>query len=609
MHARRQEAAHHGRHQPDSIAFEVARQAQQAGAEVVLTGFGRAMRMTERAAARLPEPPDVLELDVNDPDAPGGARRRAARALGPRRRRPARDRLRAGGRARRALLTTPPESAATAFRTSAFSLKALAAALEACSREEGASLVGLDFDAQVAWPVYDWMGVAKAGARGGRPLPGARPRAARRACEPRLRRPARDARRRGIPGFGDLADAWQRQAPLGWDTEDPAPVAGAVLFLLSPSPGHHRRGPARRRRLPRDGRGAGARRRGRRRARRRAGGGLGMRPPVFMTGADRLPRHGGPRAAARGRRPRRRLPRPRRRPRAAEARLDGVLETLWARSGAVRARVRAVAGDLTSPGLGIDPAERTALAEEVGAVLHCAASITFDLPLEEARKINVEGTREMIGFAREAKALGRLERFLHVSTPTCRAPTPAFGERQLVAGQEFRNTYEQTKCEAEQLVAGADDLSPAVVRPSIVVGESDSGWTPAFNVLYWPLRAFSRGLFDTVPALADGRVDVVPVDYVADGIVHLLDRAEAGRVQPRRRPRGADRRRADAWASDASAARGPSSSDPGGDDRAADGEVYLPYFDMRVVFDDARARWCSGPPGSAPRAWRTTSAR
>ena len=60
------------------------------------------------------------------------------------------------------------------------------------------------------------------------------------------------------------------------------------------------------------------------------------------------------------------------------------------------------------------------------------------------------------------------------------------------------------------------------------MGESDSGWTPAFNVLYWPLRAFSRGLFDTVPALADGRVDVVPVDYVADGIVHLLDRAEAG---------------------------------------------------------------------------------
>ena len=91
----------------ESIAFEVARQAQQAGAEVVLTGFGRAKRMTERSAARLPEPPDVLELDVNEPEQLDGARRRAARALGPRRRRPARDRLRARGRARRPLPDHP----------------------------------------------------------------------------------------------------------------------------------------------------------------------------------------------------------------------------------------------------------------------------------------------------------------------------------------------------------------------------------------------------------------------------------------------------------------------------------------------------------------------
>ena len=206
-----------------------------------------------------------------------------------------------------------------------------------------------------------------------------------------------------------------------------------------------------------------------------------------------------------------------------------MLETLWTDPSPYRARVRAVAGDLTSPGLGMDVVERTELAEEVGAVLHCAASISFDLPLEEARAINVEGTREVIGFAREAKALGRLERFVHVSTAYVAGAYPGtFRERQLDAGQEFRNTYEQTKWEAEQIVAAADDLAPAVVRPSIVMGESDSGWTPAFNVLYWPLRAFSRGLFDTVPALADGRVDVVPVDYVADGIVHLLDRAEAG---------------------------------------------------------------------------------
>ena len=161
----------------DSIAWEVARQAQEAGADVVLTGFGRAKRMTERAATRLPQPVDVLDLDVNDPDQTAGRRRRPARALGPRRRRPARDRVRARGRPRRATSsTTPPESAATAFQTSAYSLKALGRG-DAAPEEDGGAIVGMDFDAQVAWPVYDWMGVAKAGARGRLALPRARPRA------------------------------------------------------------------------------------------------------------------------------------------------------------------------------------------------------------------------------------------------------------------------------------------------------------------------------------------------------------------------------------------------------------------------------------------------
>src|SRR6185369_14539421 len=103
-----------------------------------------------------------------------------------------------------------------------------------------------------------------------------------------------------------------------------------------------------------------------------------------------------------------------------------------------------------------------------------------------------------------------------------------FRERQLDAGQTFRNTYEQTKLEAERVIAQAGDLAPAVARPSIVMGESDSGWTPAFNVLYWPLRAFSRGLFDEIPALPSAHVDIVPVDYVADGLVRLLDVPDQG---------------------------------------------------------------------------------
>ena len=288
---------------------------------------------------------------------------------------------------------------------------------------------------------------------------------------------------------------------------------------------------------------------------------------------------------------------------AAAQRLDGVLSTLWRDPAPQRERVRAVAGDLTRPGLGLGQAERTALAEEVGAVLHCAASIAFDLPLEEARAINVEGTREVIGFAREAKALGRLDRFLHVSTAYVSGTyAGTFRERQLIAGQAFRNTYEQTKAEAEQIVTAADDLRPAIARPSIVMGESDSGWTPAFNVLYWPLRAFSRGLFDTVPALPEGRVDVVPVDYVADSIVHLLDRPDVGvfnLVAGRDAPTVSEL--IDLGAERFGIPR-PKLVEPGEPTALADGEVYVPYFDMRVVFDDARARAVLGPAGiQAPR--------
>jgi meromycolic acid enoyl-[acyl-carrier-protein] reductase len=217
----------------DSIAFEVARQAQAMGAEVVLTGFGRPKRLTERAAKRLDGPPDVLELDVNKPEdlsaLADDLRERWGRvdgilhaiAFAPE------DAL--GGN----FLDTPPESALTAFQTSAFSLKALAVALADLFPPEGASVVGLDFDASVAWPVYDWMGVAKAALE-------ATSRYLARDLGPRGVRvnlvsagPLGTIAARGIPGFRDLATAWERQAPLGWDTSDPAPVGGAVCFLLS----------------------------------------------------------------------------------------------------------------------------------------------------------------------------------------------------------------------------------------------------------------------------------------------------------------------------------------------------------------------------------------
>ncbi|HWE12508.1 MAG TPA: enoyl-ACP reductase FabI [Solirubrobacteraceae bacterium] len=217
----------------DSIAWEAARQAQEAGAEVVLTGFGRARRLTERAAKSLPQPADVLELDVNAPDdlraVASHLRERWGRvdgvlhaiAFAPE------DGL--GGR----FLDTPPQSAITAFETSAFSLKALSVALADLYPQTGASVVGMDFDASVAWPAYDWMGVAKAALE-------ATARYLARDLGPQGVRvnlvaagPLGTVAARGIPGFDQLAEMWRRQAPLGWDGEDAGPVAGAILFLLS----------------------------------------------------------------------------------------------------------------------------------------------------------------------------------------------------------------------------------------------------------------------------------------------------------------------------------------------------------------------------------------
>jgi enoyl-[acyl-carrier protein] reductase I len=217
-----------------SIAFAVAREAQLAGAEVVLTGFGRSRRLTERAAARLPHTPDVLELDINSEedlaavaselDSRWGALDGVLHAIAFA---PA-DAL--GGD----FLDTPAESAIEAFRTSAYSLAALGRHLAPLlERDGGGGIVGMDFDATIAWPAYDWMGVAKAALEStARYL--ARDLGARGIRVNLLSAgPLETAAAGGIPGFGELAEAWERGAPLGWDPNDPAPVARAVCFLLS----------------------------------------------------------------------------------------------------------------------------------------------------------------------------------------------------------------------------------------------------------------------------------------------------------------------------------------------------------------------------------------
>ncbi|HEY1591853.1 MAG TPA: enoyl-ACP reductase FabI [Solirubrobacteraceae bacterium] len=216
----------------DSIAFHAAEQAQREGASIVLSSFGRVRRLTERAAQRLPEPADVLELDVDreeDLAAVADSLRERwggvdgvlhAIAFAPE------DAI--GGR----FMSAPADSAVAAFRTSAYSLKALACAL-APLMPSGASVVGLDFDASVAWPVYDWMGVAKAA------LESVNRYLARDLGPAGVRvnlvsaGPLGTVAAQGIPGFERLAQLWPQVAPLGWDIEDPSPVASAICFLLS----------------------------------------------------------------------------------------------------------------------------------------------------------------------------------------------------------------------------------------------------------------------------------------------------------------------------------------------------------------------------------------
>jgi thioester reductase-like protein len=190
-------------------------------------------------------------------------------------------------------------------------------------------------------------------------------------------------------------------------------------------------------------------------------------------------------------------------------------------------RLVAVRGDVESDGLGLSPADRDRVAGDVREVVHAAASVSFELPLDASRRINVEGTRHVLDFSRTCPGL---ERFAYISTAYV-AGTHAgeFGEDELDVGQDFRNPYERSKFEAERLVREhGEGLPIQILRPSIIVGEAGSGWTDSFNVLYAPLRAFARGHLPFVPARQKSPVDVVPVDYVADAAFELAQRPVEG---------------------------------------------------------------------------------
>ncbi len=282
----------------------------------------------------------------------------------------------------------------------------------------------------------------------------------------------------------------------------------------------------------------------------------------------------------------------------ARARMQAVLANLF---GSVRGawygrRVEPVAADLTAPGLGLSRARCTELATRVGSIIHSAASVSFTLPLDEARAINVEGTRRMLEFASLASEHGGLERFGHVSTAYVAGTfTGRFSETDHDVGQGFNNTYEQSKLEAEQLVRSHESIPTTIMRPSIVVGDQRSGWTSAFNVLYWPLRAFARGLFEAVPAVPTAPVDVVSVDYVADAVYALCTSGSDGTYHLTASDSASTIEEIAHAASRYFKRPLPEVVPPaefaGRDCAVIEGSrAYFPYFSVGAVFDDARAR-------------------
>jgi len=221
----------------DSLAFAVAKLAQEEGADIVLSGAGRGLSLTRRTARKLPTVPDVLEIDVTAPEELAAAGAALAERW---------DRLdgilHAIGFAPASCLgngmfDAPWEDVSVALHVSTYSLKALVEAfrplLAAAGRGGGASVVGLDFDATVAWPLYDWMGVAKAA------LESLNRYLARELGPEGVRvnlvaaGPVRTMAAKSIPGFSAFEDTWADNAPLGWDVNDADVVARACVALFS----------------------------------------------------------------------------------------------------------------------------------------------------------------------------------------------------------------------------------------------------------------------------------------------------------------------------------------------------------------------------------------
>jgi len=193
-------------------------------------------------------------------------------------------------------------------------------------------------------------------------------------------------------------------------------------------------------------------------------------------------------------------------------------------SSDIGGRIRALPGDITVPNLGLPALDYIRLVKSMTHIIQCAASTKFNAPLESARTVNLKGTYNLLRLAEEASLYGHLRKVAFMSTAfVCGNNSGNISENISPSMPHFSNVYEQTKWEAEQLIKNRfSHLTIDILRPSVVIGNSRSGRIKEVNVLYIPLKLILQGLVRSLPCHPSNKLDVVPVDYVAETAAHIL---------------------------------------------------------------------------------------
>lgn len=192
-------------------------------------------------------------------------------------------------------------------------------------------------------------------------------------------------------------------------------------------------------------------------------------------------------------------------------------------------RIDGMRGDVGLDHCGLATAQVERIAKEATHIIHGAATIRFDHPIDEARALNCGGTRRLLAIAHMCAEKGKLKRFVYIGSSSVSGQRGGYiYEHELEMGQRFFNTYEQSKNESERIVRNNFDKIPCTVfRPSIIIGDSRTGKTSSFNVIYIPLRLVQKGMLTYVPGTPDTLMDLVPIDWVDDAMVHILSKEES----------------------------------------------------------------------------------